>query len=522
MLPLVFQHAVRVARFMSIRYLWIDALCIIQDDPLDWDDQAAKMCAVYACATLVLAADGARDPTCGLFNGRSTMFDEEPFGAHVAVRLAKQGEATATPELTIYISTNTSFPSQLDNRLIDDGGNGSGHGEEKDRAVNKDTMLVTRGWTLQEAVLAPRLLHFTSSQLIWECKRHGYASEDGFSVYLRDQRPTFVEVKERLMTERWKLQGTESKSEMVKKDERGGAEREGEKLMKPHLMEPSGDNVAVLNGWYFDLITLRYSTRNLTYQDDRLPAIAGLANLAAQTLQCDYIAGMWRTGLEWAMTWRKEEAEKGTRRSTRKPNAPTPDIASATVVSAGVYHHAPSFSWASSTGQIQWDYAVSTFVPSIRIDSCSVQLVGSSPFGRIHAGFGSDTWLRVHGWVAKNAVLRRVPGTPAYTLPGGIVCTLWMDHKYETEGTDDEEDGNLTVALLELGIGAGPPECAGGGQWWLDQGMGRNVCVLVLDELARAGEDGVFMRRGIAVFDWDLSAVRRFREGLRWEAATLV
>jgi hypothetical protein len=55
-LPKTFKHAVQVALSLSITYLWIDSLCIIQDDPSDWELESAKMASIYAHSYLNLAA----------------------------------------------------------------------------------------------------------------------------------------------------------------------------------------------------------------------------------------------------------------------------------------------------------------------------------------------------------------------------------------------------------------------------------------------------------------------------------
>jgi hypothetical protein len=54
-LPKNFRDAMVVCRRLGIDYIWIDSLCIIQDDPEDWKRQAALMHRVYrlACVTLV-------------------------------------------------------------------------------------------------------------------------------------------------------------------------------------------------------------------------------------------------------------------------------------------------------------------------------------------------------------------------------------------------------------------------------------------------------------------------------------
>jgi hypothetical protein len=52
-LPKCFREAVQLCQKLKIRYLWIDALCIIQDDPVDWDREASRMAAVYENAELI-------------------------------------------------------------------------------------------------------------------------------------------------------------------------------------------------------------------------------------------------------------------------------------------------------------------------------------------------------------------------------------------------------------------------------------------------------------------------------------
>ncbi|ORY09011.1 heterokaryon incompatibility protein-domain-containing protein, partial [Clohesyomyces aquaticus] len=64
-LPKTFRDAVAITRLLNLRYLWIDSLCIIQDDRNDWSMEAPRMGAFYSGAHLVIAASGARDSTEG-------------------------------------------------------------------------------------------------------------------------------------------------------------------------------------------------------------------------------------------------------------------------------------------------------------------------------------------------------------------------------------------------------------------------------------------------------------------------
>lgn len=46
-LPKTFQDAVTLCRELGIKYLWIDSLCIIQNDEADWVTESAKMGSIY-------------------------------------------------------------------------------------------------------------------------------------------------------------------------------------------------------------------------------------------------------------------------------------------------------------------------------------------------------------------------------------------------------------------------------------------------------------------------------------------
>ncbi|KAF5548860.1 ankyrin repeat [Fusarium mexicanum] len=55
-LPQVIKDAVAITRALSIPFLWVDTLCILQDDTSDWDKQCAVMERIYGNAHLSLAA----------------------------------------------------------------------------------------------------------------------------------------------------------------------------------------------------------------------------------------------------------------------------------------------------------------------------------------------------------------------------------------------------------------------------------------------------------------------------------
>ncbi|KAF9765901.1 hypothetical protein IL306_001747 [Fusarium sp. DS 682] len=66
-LPKTFQDAISATRKLGYRYLWIDSLCILQDDQQDWAREAALMHKVYTNAECNLAAEASQDSSGGLF-----------------------------------------------------------------------------------------------------------------------------------------------------------------------------------------------------------------------------------------------------------------------------------------------------------------------------------------------------------------------------------------------------------------------------------------------------------------------
>lgn len=139
-LPRTFQDAVLVTRALGVPFLWIDSLCIVQDDSQDWAREASEMASVYENAWLTLAATAAPDGRHGLFTDR-------------------QGEEVSS-------SRTPPAPAVLLRSVVD-------HLEFVSYAEGKPSRalpLLWRGWGLQEQILSTRVLHFTREELLWECR----------------------------------------------------------------------------------------------------------------------------------------------------------------------------------------------------------------------------------------------------------------------------------------------------------------------------------------------------------------
>ena len=139
--PATFRDAILVTRCLGMRYLWIDCLCIIQNDTADWSWEAARMGSLYANAYLTIAAANAKDDNDGFLQLRSYVLTS----------------------LSIISSTGNSAQVYLQ----------TSYDLNKLELYNGKEPLDTRGWTLQEQRLSRRSLRFGSREISWDCQCFG-------------------------------------------------------------------------------------------------------------------------------------------------------------------------------------------------------------------------------------------------------------------------------------------------------------------------------------------------------------
>ena len=102
-----FQDAIHITLRLGYHLLWIDSLCIIQDDEEDWKSEASKMSHVYGGSTLNIAAASALNGTVGCFFDRS----DNDFRCIQGLRIVPRGSQAykAIPQ-DIYRSTIRNIP----------------------------------------------------------------------------------------------------------------------------------------------------------------------------------------------------------------------------------------------------------------------------------------------------------------------------------------------------------------------------------------------------------------------------
>lgn len=141
-----FQDALQVLAHLELEFLWIDSLCIVQDDPDDWNRECLLMSSVYGHSDITIAAASSTDGSQGCFYERKMPVEQLLHINIVASNSCKRYTITHPPNPEL-VQIDWLPPSALNNR----------------------SPLFSRGWVLQERILTPRLLTYNSSYLYWQC-----------------------------------------------------------------------------------------------------------------------------------------------------------------------------------------------------------------------------------------------------------------------------------------------------------------------------------------------------------------
>ncbi|KAJ4111348.1 hypothetical protein NW768_011925 [Fusarium equiseti] len=274
-LPAAYVDAITLTRQLGVRYIWIDALCIIQDSQADWEKECSKMAETYTNAYVTIAAASSSSVTSHFLK---PWLETPPQAPHYNSQVFK----------TAVTGNNGKGLVSVKARLMQATG---AHWQWQDTQNDQQPLvepLTQRGWTLQEKILSTRLLSLSASEMVWTCK-------------------------ERIICE--------CGSRLNHQREFGGTP----------LSQISRRSEA-FNFWH--KVVENYAKRKLTRSEDKLPAISAIAAIVQKKIGSDYIAGLWADNIELDLLWRRP--------------------ASTAVQLASSCYIAPSFSWASITGEIDY------------------------------------------------------------------------------------------------------------------------------------------------------------------------
>lgn len=261
-MPKTIQDAVTICRRLGLRYLWVDALCIIQHDEAEWIRECGKMCQVYSSAALTISATHADGCSTGIFA-------QQEYGSRTKYigNLADGRKVFVRPNIaTTHSERDPGLLSRMPSSY--DGSYGS---------IRREP-LACRAWCMQESVLSRRVLHYTMDELVWECNTHHWC-ECGFASGPVDlmENPNVL-------------------------------------LRRPNMMEATTVSPTTFF-WRFMWSTWVhiFTRRDITNTGDKLPAMSGLAaKFSGFLYHClgyrpAYLAGLWEgdmlpRGLCWYLS----------------------------------------------------------------------------------------------------------------------------------------------------------------------------------------------------------------------------
>ncbi|KAK4455192.1 heterokaryon incompatibility protein-domain-containing protein [Podospora aff. communis PSN243] len=362
-LPPNFQDAIDMTRRLGLRYIWIDSLCIVQDDLEDWRKESARMASIYEHAFLVLSATKSSDAYEG-------MYTSETHKTH-----------------TIKLPTSAQGPHP---------GCDEQHGAAADKNDDSEFVIfyrkplthlrgfsqwelptTLRAWIFQERILSTRILHFGPEELTWECLE-SFACQCGLLKPYRDfgylQWPDGpgVDVKRRQNAIVWQSMPSEELSEL----------------------------------WH-DLV-YRYHQLDMTNKGDIFPAISGLAKHFQQARGSTYVAGLWRDDFPRALLWYRNGLPRHSYCSSCKNQ--DGDVVWSRDWHEGGYvqpWRAPTWSWASLKSGVDSILVLGPafglyFEPYCEIVAAMAQPAGTDPTGELLEG---GSYLTITGQLIP-AVLR--------------------------------------------------------------------------------------------------------------------
>lgn len=281
-LPKTIQDAIKVTRRLGAEYLWVDSICILQDDSDDFQRESANMGKIYQQALLTIAATSARSSNEGLFKERYTDLEIRSNQTHF-VRLPSRPGGENFGD--IFLQTQ-GYPDHHILRPFD--------------AELSNCEWSKRGWVVQERLLSRRILHYASEQLFWECQEGVFAeSSDGAlpeSSLVHSKRSMFNRI----------VRETTFAAQATAPNHQLQTLRASAYLALDKISDAVGMarwSVEEARHRFWERVVQTYNVCNLTYERDKLPAILGLAQEIEVFTRQTYFGGVWLEEIARGLYW---------------------------------------------------------------------------------------------------------------------------------------------------------------------------------------------------------------------------
>ena len=247
------SDAAIVVEMLGERYLWVDALCIIQDDQDDLAQQIPVMGQIYARSLVTIMAAASIDSNSGLpginTQARSAQRISEPLIGGVLLRTCTPKYKRDPEDLDCNSPTNYLNNSKWN----------------------------TRGWTFQEKVLSRRCLFFMKEQVYWECQHASWCEETCLET-IPEYQFSWDGPNLRFFSDR---------------DFPVGKKMAGEDVV-----------------WAFSRLIEEYTSRTVTYEQDTYKAFSGLVRILEDLTGARIFQGIHVSDFNRSLCWDHEESSK--------------------------------------------------------------------------------------------------------------------------------------------------------------------------------------------------------------------
>ncbi|KAH7384507.1 heterokaryon incompatibility protein-domain-containing protein [Pyrenochaeta sp. MPI-SDFR-AT-0127] len=319
-LPQTIQDAILVTRQLGFSYLWIDSLCILQDDESDKEREILHMREIYENALLTMSAASAESCTEGFLHQRQE-------GSHPISAMCRRS-------LDYYRSFELPYKCS-------DGAMGVVRLTEGLEGIKTDEPISSRAWTLQETMLSTRVLQYGGSHMVWRCSSAFNTSGGTLNwSYSRPNIPV-LDMSGDLPINHL----NEPELEPPPVTFFGIGKDTYQVASVPPLDHPPPPrrfaSVSKIEKAWLEVVEM-YSQRSMSDQLDKFPAMAGIAERFQQAFNDQYNAGLWGNDMLIGLAWSRKLYSKSVR-----PYIP----------SYGDGHEtwrAPSWSWASLDGPVSY------------------------------------------------------------------------------------------------------------------------------------------------------------------------
>jgi len=150
-LPQTIEDAIIAVKELGESYVWVDKICVAQEDEEEKMVQIQNMDRIYSNAIVTLVAGESSDSNAGLPGVRPNSRSYQQY-------------AEAVDGLNIYLSTPL-----LTESIMPTLNNSNNQSDIAAPSALSTRRWISRGWTFQEGLLSPRCLIFTATQVFWKC-----------------------------------------------------------------------------------------------------------------------------------------------------------------------------------------------------------------------------------------------------------------------------------------------------------------------------------------------------------------